>query len=331
MSRILNAVSLFYCLAVFSVQVQAQELLTNGGLELVFPNQGGDDVVPDGWQKDESIPTSPQPNAQSLAEPSNFAHRLFEGEWQYWFQPYYGTSAAMEDNFAHLYQTVSGSSGMEYTMRGWAYFEIFFPGGVTNLNSGTAEAPSSCFPEPCDDGAPSPTDMYFGLDFLDSMGNILAGSVEIELKADGQPAGGASYVEHTLVGISPAGTSQVRVRATMLDGVLNPLPNPEGFSQSAFVDAFSLTAEEAEGIPGDFDGDLDVDGRDFLVWQRGESPSPLSASDLATWQASYGLPLAAITSVPEPATGTFIAMMLFGVYVMRCPNRRQRGNSQESN
>src|SRR5262245_39274161 len=39
---------------------------------------------------------------------------------------------------------------------------------------------------------------------------------------------------------------------------------------------------------GDFDGDGDVDGRDFLVWQRGGSPNPLSAGDLAQWQANYG-------------------------------------------
>lgn len=32
--------------------------------------------------------------------------------------------------------------------------------------------------------------------------------------------------------------------------------------------------------------DGDVDGRDFLVWQRGESPA--SAGDLADWQANYG-------------------------------------------
>jgi hypothetical protein len=56
-----------------------------------------------------------------------------------------------------------------------------------------------------------------------------------------------------------------------------------------------------DGVPGDFDEDGDVDGRDFLVWQRGGSPTPLSATDLATWQANYGTGgLAAVGSVPEP-------------------------------
>jgi hypothetical protein len=38
----------------------------------------------------------------------------------------------------------------------------------------------------------------------------------------------------------------------------------------------------------DFDNDGDVDGRDFLRWQRGDSPNPLSSGDLALWQEQYG-------------------------------------------
>ena len=41
-------------------------------------------------------------------------------------------------------------------------------------------------------------------------------------------------------------------------------------------------------ILGDADGDFDVDGGDFLVWQRGGSPNPLSPADLATWKGSFG-------------------------------------------
>jgi hypothetical protein len=38
---------------------------------------------------------------------------------------------------------------------------------------------------------------------------------------------------------------------------------------------------------GDWDGDGDVDGRDFLQWQRGGSPTPLSPIDLEGWQVNY--------------------------------------------
>jgi hypothetical protein len=66
--------------------------------------------------------------------------------------------------------------------------------------------------------------------------------------------------------------------------------------------------------PGDFDGNLVVDGADFLKWQRGQSPDPLSASDLAAWETNYGMVAtlsATSTAVPEPATwiGLMLGMM----------------------
>jgi hypothetical protein len=67
------------------------------------------------------------------------------------------------------------------------------------------------------------------------------------------------------------------------------------------------------GIPGDFDGDDDVDGRDFLVWQRNPS-----VGNLSDWQLNYGTsaPLAASTSVPEPS-GLFLAVMGLSAMAVR--------------
>lgn len=300
---------LFVCSAL--VEARAQELLTNGGLEIPFPGQGGDDAVPPGWVMDESIPKicqgqGPGQTCQSLAEPSNFNHRLHEAEWTYWFQPYFGTDAMMPDNYAHLLQIVPGEPGKEYTFTGYAYFEQVFPGGVDNLNLDTGMTNNGV---PLDDGLPSPTDMYFAIDFLDASSGVL-GTAEVELKADGQPLGTGEdnepYTQHTVVGISPAGTTQVRVRASMFDGVTNPsLPSPWVYRMSAFVDEFSLTVDDVEGIPGDFDIDGDVDGRDFLVWQRNPS-----VGNLADWQGNYGAPLTAITAVPEPATMALVSLMI---------------------
>ncbi len=59
------------------------------------------------------------------------------------------------------------------------------------------------------------------------------------------------------------------------------------------------------GLPGDFDFDGDVDGRDFLLWQRGRSPRPLSVADLQDWQDNYGLGTSLTTTlavVPEPSS-----------------------------
>jgi len=56
-------------------------------------------------------------------------------------------------------------------------------------------------------------------------------------------------------------------------------------------------------LPGDFDFDNDVDGLDFLEWQRGETTVPLSGADLARWEANYGSTIpavAAAAAVPEP-------------------------------
>jgi len=160
-----------------------------------------------------------------------------------WFQPYYGSDADQEDNFAHLTQTVPGTPGVAYTMSGWALFETYFPGGVTNLNLAAGGTPTDA---PFDDGPPSPTDTFFALEFLDANGAVLTGSEEIELKAAGQLSNEV-WQQHMLSAVAPAGTTDVRVRASMLDGVYNPLPQPQVFQESFFVDSFSLTAAPGAG------------------------------------------------------------------------------------
>lgn len=68
------------------------------------------------------------------------------------------------------------------------------------------------------------------------------------------------------------------------------------------------------GTPGDFDGDGDVDGIDFLEWQRGNSPNPLSSGDLADWQSNYGAgAVATLAAVPEPVG---LTLMLLGGLVL---------------
>jgi hypothetical protein len=99
------------------------------------------------------------------------------------------------------------------------------------------------------------------------------------------------------------GSQQIVGRYSTQDGLINVL-NVE-FSSA--------------GLAGDFDNDGDVDGRDFLRWQRGQSPNPLSASDLAAWQANYGAPgLAATTSaVPEPNVAVMLCWGLAGLFSLR--------------
>jgi hypothetical protein len=68
----------------------------------------------------------------------------------------------------------------------------------------------------------------------------------------------------------------------------------------------------------DFDGDGKVTGRDFLVWQRGDSPNPLSSEDLQLWQNQYGTsPLTATQAVPEPTTVLIFGMALLAAATTR--------------
>jgi hypothetical protein len=77
-------------------------------------------------------------------------------------------------------------------------------------------------------------------------------------------------------------------------------------------------------LPGDFDLDGDVDGSDFLKWQRGETPISFSALDFNDWEMNYGAvaSLAAISvTVPEPSTCILLA---FAVVVILPLHGRRR-------
>ncbi len=75
---------------------------------------------------------------------------------------------------------------------------------------------------------------------------------------------------------------------------------------------FSL-GSTIQDLPGDFDADGDLDGRDFLLWQRGQSPIPLSAGDLADWQGNFGAGAISSVSVPEPNC----LALLFGLVFLK--------------
>ena len=67
-----------------------------------------------------------------------------------------------------------------------------------------------------------------------------------------------------------------------------------------FTDDFTIQMSVATVQDGDFDGDDDVDGFDFLSWQR--DPSVGRISD---WEMNYGAvpsPTTAMTAVPEPTS-----------------------------
>ena len=187
--------------------------------------------------------------------------------------------------------------------------------------------------------------------------NISFGStatLQIEL---GGTVAGTQYDQIIVVGdLALDGTLDVS-----LINSFNPVPGDEfgivnvtgsqigtfqGLVENAFVGNFGgtnlfLTYAAGDGndiallaaLPGDHDLDGDVDGRDFLAWQRGESPNPFSPGDLAAWQANYGVgsltsalrlpPSALHVAVPEP-WGLILVCALFALMParLRCASPR---------
>jgi hypothetical protein len=107
-------------------------------------------------------------------------------------------------------------------------------------------------------------------------------------------------------GLGPSADSIDLVTIAWSSGIVQELNN---------VAANQVLSLIESGMLGDFDQSASVDGADFLKWQRGESPHPRSASDLAVWEAGfYTVASPAITvstTVPEPAT-VVLVLVVFG-------------------
>lgn len=85
--------------------------------------------------------------------------------------------------------------------------------------------------------------------------------------------------------------------------------------QLTVAEAIALyNAAIAVGTPGDFDDDGDVDGNDFLVWQRDDA----TPAGLADWKANFPAnSVAAVNSVPEPTGLALLAICGFGGMALR--------------
>jgi hypothetical protein len=80
-------------------------------------------------------------------------------------------------------------------------------------------------------------------------------------------------------------------------------------------------------VNADFDADGDVDGEDFLKWQRGvgittgamladgdaNADGAVNGADLSAWKNAFPGAVAAVTAIPEPATAVIASLALFGL------------------
>jgi hypothetical protein len=131
-------------------------------------------------------------------------------------------------------------------------------------------------------------------EFADGSATIREAFVNLVMQY-GIPAGTSRGIDQSLPGLSPS--------VDILGNARGALPD---------VGAFEIVS--AAG--GDFDSDGDVDGRDFLVWQRNSS-----VGNLADWQMNYGedalspfstTPATEVASpVPEPDA---MVLVVIGVY-----------------
>lgn len=139
-------------------------------------------------------------------------------------------------------------------------------------------------------------------------------TVAAEIPADGQ---------WRRVHFSLAETDLTRVRGTephnaLMANVLRVMlrhdpgtPSSGGTNVNGDLGIDNIALRGPAISPGDHNGDQAIDGRDFLVWQRGESSQPLSPADLAAWEANYGQVASTLRLVPEPATGAGLAWLAF--------------------
>jgi hypothetical protein len=129
------------------------------------------------------------------------------------------------------------------------------------------------------------------------------------------------------------GNGQIDASSVTLDSLY--LSSDENLNFNVFFDMLvhnpggDLSALEIPAVDpgqiGDFDGDEDVDGADFLKWQRGQSPTPLSDDDLQDWKDHFGAATVAGAPVPEPrSAGLAVLAAVMAAAAMRAAAGRSR-------
>lgn len=92
-----------------------------------------------------------------------------------------------------------------------------------------------------------------------------------------------------------------------------------GLAWGADYQADSMTLKVT--LPGDHDLDGDVDGLDFLVWQREGDSKLLTGFSLSEWETYYGTaPPSSVNAVPEPTT-TWLLVGFVGLFATSRPRR----------
>lgn len=153
--------------------------------------------------------------------------------------------------------------------------------------------------------------------FEDAGGDVLAQRTGVIFDS-GDPGGLTEDVWHTITleATAPAGAVNANIQ---LAHVSNFVPPVGVLAGAIFWDNVQLNVLSVDSTPGDFDGDGDVDGDDFLEWQRTDG----TPGGLADWQANYGTGTlaSAVSAVPEPSSALLVLASLMALGASRLKSR----------
>jgi hypothetical protein len=223
---------------VWGAAAHAQNLLTNGTLDVTYQEVIVDNAPPGPGMEDFFLPKpaswintgvrvisgpyedemssepwagpAPTPVTNLGVDPDGPGGN--PGDWAVFYKPFTG-SVANGAATGHLYQDNPATPGQKYILKGWAGAEANFVGGAE-----------------------------FALEFLNGAGGPIGAAV-LDLVAAGlfTPNGEPfNYKQFAVSAIAPAGTAAVRSRASMT----NAMSNPQGGGQALVMDDFVLMIPE---------------------------------------------------------------------------------------
>ncbi len=217
---------------------------------------------------------------------------------------------------------------------GYAYRAVLFPGTSPNW-VGYADAVNMDMPLATNLDAQSEVGAGFhkykaviSVDKIVFTLDLFGDGVTNATNTPGDGVPGVDAMDTVFVSTSALGYTHLRF------GPPSALPSSGGENINAAFAGFDNILLKLVDIAGptenaDFDGDGDVDGKDFIAWQRGfgindGSAQPadgdangdgnVNGDDLAIWQNQYTVPplTANVAAVPEPASAVLLLLAMAG-------------------
>ncbi|MEM8945903.1 MAG: autotransporter-associated beta strand repeat-containing protein [Planctomycetota bacterium] len=227
-----------------------------------------------------------------LSDPSVFADILFTDNQGGAFEAFIESVLAGSGtaNFRVNADAIAeGAAGRAFLKFGGAELEITFDGTI--VDAGTALV-----------------DGDFTLDATSTLELDIFNATQSDLLDVSGAAALSGMLDTTLLAGSPLAVNDQVTVLTAAGGITDLGISVSGpFTHSVVGNDLVLTFTGAQ--PGDFDGDGDVDGNDFLTWQRTDGTS----AGLTAWQNNYGSGVGTVgaanaAAIPEPTTLVLLAM-----------------------